>query len=448
MTHHPAHVYPEILVQPHASPKPCARLLVLGMSAALAAAIVAASGATAVAGGRGCAQGERGRLVRSELVASYPTADDARAHFDKWIDFYREFYGFPEELPVTFEYGYDSYKVTYCTDDAALPGQHKGRTTTVTGMVSIPRKSGPLPTVAYPHGTSVSFYDAPSNPNVFGDISPRGESFEGPPATSVFAGNGFIHVAPDYLGLGDSTVPRHRYFHAKTEASSTIDLLSAAQELLGHLRVRQDGRLFVFGFSQGGHAALAVHRELERMRLRVHGTAVVGGVFDVEQWFLSSLENTTTFYQPVYVTYLLLAFDDIYDVYGPVADVFRPRFARTVEVLFDMRQYFDDVAAGLTMPPRDLLRPAYYARVTSDPDDPMRVRLRENAVDRWRPTAPIRVFHSLTDEEVPYADAMVSVERLRRRGADIDVRTLPGPDHVTSWIQAMPRAVRWFETLR
>ena len=48
-------------------------------------------------------------------------------------------------------------KVT--VDDVVLPGQRFARTTTVTGMVSVPRKSGPLPTVAYPHGTSVSFYN-------------------------------------------------------------------------------------------------------------------------------------------------------------------------------------------------------------------------------------------------------------------------------------------------
>jgi hypothetical protein len=41
----------------------------------------------------------------------------------------------------------------------------------------------------------------------------------------------------------------------------------------------------------------------------------------------------------------------------------------------------------------------------------------------------------------------VSVERLRRRGATVHVRTLPGLDHVNSWTQAMPRAVRWFHAL-
>lgn len=416
------------------------------LSAALALTMMVGLDAT-VGPARSCQHGDRGRLIGFQKVASYPTPDDARAHFEEWVAFYQDYYQFPANLPVTFAHGFDSYKVTYCTNDAVLPGQSFARTTAVTGMISVPRKSGPLPTVAYQHGTSVSFYDAPSNPNVAGNFSERGESFEGPPSTAVFAGNGFIHIAPDYLGLGDSTVPRHRYFHAATEASSAIDLLAAAQPVLAQLRVRQNGSLFTFGFSQGGHAALALHRELERLRVKVDGTAIVGGILDVERWFLVSLEKEDSIAQALYASYLLLAYDDIYDVYDSTADVFRRRYAAIVEDLFDMRHFFDDVMFALPPPGRDLLRPAYYAQVTMKRDDPMRVRLRENAVDRWRPGAPLRVYHSQADEEAPYGDALVSVERLRQRGATIEVRTLPDFDHVNSWIQALPRAVRWFRAI-
>ena len=135
--------------------------------------------------------------------------------------------------------------------------------TIATGNVSVPRKSGRLATVAYLHGTSVSFYDAPSNPNVFGEFNENGESFDGPPSSAIFAGGGFVYIAPDYLGLGDSTVGRHRYFHAATEASSAMDLLAAARHVLTSLRVQRSDELFTFGFSQGGHAALALHRALQ-----------------------------------------------------------------------------------------------------------------------------------------------------------------------------------------
>jgi pimeloyl-ACP methyl ester carboxylesterase len=314
-------------------------------------------------------------------------------------------------------------------------------------MVSVPRKSGPFSTVVYLHGTSVSFYDAVSNPNISGEFNRNGESFDGPPSNSVFAGAGFLYIAPDYLGLGDSMVPRHRYFHAATEASSAVDLLAASRRVLASLSVKQDGRLFTFGFSQGGHAALALHRELQSARVHVTGTATVGGVFDVERWFLASLTNETTLTLPLYVSYILLAYDDVYGMYDRTSDVFRQRYASTVSGLFDMRHSFDDVLAGLPPNSRALLTSSYYAGVTANPQDPLRVRLRQNAVDRWRPQAPVRVYHSPDDEEVPYEDALVSVDRLRSRGADVTVRSLPGFDHVNSWIQAMPRAAAWFRSL-
>ena len=58
-----------------------------------------------------------------------------------------------------------------------------------------------------------------------------------------------------------------------------------------------------------------------------------------------------------------------------------------------------------------------------------------------------RSYHSPDDEEVFFEDVLVSVNRLRNRGADVTVKTLPGFDHVSSWIQAMPRAVTYFKTL-
>jgi hypothetical protein len=396
---------------------------------------------------RSCRHGDRGRLVGFDRVASHPTAANARAYFDSWIEFYQEFYQFPPDLAVDIEYGFDTYKVTYCTIDVTPPGKRRPAPTIATGNVSVPRKAGPLSTVAYLHGTSVSFYDAPSNPSIFGEFNENGESFDGPPSSAIFAGGGFIYIAPDYLGLGDSTVPRHRYFHAATEASSAVDLLAASRGVLRSLWVRRSGELFTFGFSQGGHAALALHRLLERQRVEVTATATVGGVFDVERFFLSSIANETTVTLPLYVSYILLAYDDIYDIYARPADVFRQPYASRVPGLFDMEHFFDDVLAGLPPTSRELLRASFFRAVRSNPDHPLRVRLRQNAVDRWRPDSPIRVYHSPDDEEVSFEDMLVSVDRLRKRGADITVEPLPGFDHVNSWIQAMPRAVRWFRTL-
>jgi len=357
-----------------------------------------------------CRHGDRGRLLGFERVASYPTAPDAQAYFDAWVEFYRDYYQFPPDLTADIRHGFDSYKVTYCTVDVAPPGRARPAPVAATGNLSVPRKAGPLATVAYLHGTSVSFYDAPSNPNIAGELSAAGESFDGPPSSAVFAGAGLIYVAPDYLGLGDSAVPRHRYFHAATEASSAADLLAASGDALARLRVRRGDELFTFGFS------------------------------------LSALANDTVVTVPLYVSYLLLAYDDIYDLFDRPAEVFRQPYAATVAGLFDMRHYFDDVVAALPPTSRELLRPSFLQAVLENRDHPLRVRLRQNAVDRWRPDAPIRVYHSPDDEEVAFGDMLVSVDRLGRRGADVTVRRVPG-HHVTSWVRAMPRAAAYFRKL-
>jgi len=77
-------------------------------------------------------------------------------------------------------------------------------------------------------------------------------------------------------------------------------------------------------------------------------------------------------------------------------------------------------------------RYTHYASVSSDPRHPLRIRLRQNAVDRWTPRAPVRIYHSPEDEEAPIEGALASAERLWSGGADVTVRTLPGFDHVNS----------------
>ena len=104
-----------------------------------------------------CGYGDRGRLLHSVRVASYPTAGDAQAYYDEWIQFYEGFYVFPPFPLVKIDHGFDTYKVTYCTIDALLPGRTRAEPKIATGNVSIPRKPGRLPTVVYLHGTAVSF---------------------------------------------------------------------------------------------------------------------------------------------------------------------------------------------------------------------------------------------------------------------------------------------------
>ncbi|MFI5782726.1 lipase family protein [Nocardia sp. NPDC051570] len=129
-----------------------------------------------------------------------------------------------------------------------------GSTQPATGAVFVPpgpTPPGGWPIVAFDHGS------LGLGPDCGGQAEPE----KGPwPDRRVhedtflrgFLTKGFALVAPDYLGLGRFDTGTHPYLELKTEASSTIDMVTAARTAHPEL-----GRKWVvFGGSQGGQAAL------------------------------------------------------------------------------------------------------------------------------------------------------------------------------------------------
>ncbi|MEL7162505.1 MAG: lipase family protein, partial [Bacteroidota bacterium] len=149
-------------------------------------------------------------------------------------------------LPISVDYDVLNYKITYTTTDAF------GQPDTATGLLSLPDQNElVLPLALYNHGTVEARDKVPSVEGVL-------ERF----LIGGFAGNGFIVLAPDYLGLGDSD-GIHPYLHADTEASAGRDMIIAVRKWLDEQDIAENGQLFLTGYSQGGHASMALHRELE-----------------------------------------------------------------------------------------------------------------------------------------------------------------------------------------
>jgi pimeloyl-ACP methyl ester carboxylesterase len=363
-----------------------------------------------------------------------------KAYFDSWVALYGEYVN--ADFQPNIKYGADVWKITYCTVD------FNGQPTIASGVVSLPvgGRFNPLPnrlsTVAYQHGTSVSNFDTVSNLNV-------NDTFDGPTPLAFFTGAGFIYIAPDYLAYGDSQLPRHRYFHAASEASASADMLTAAKELPAYQAAKTNNKLFLFGFSQGGHVSMALQRSLEAQNTSVTAHATIGGVYDPEAWFLKSVfdpEGETPQYISLYISFLTVAYDDVYNIYNNVGDAFKPAVASEVEGLLDMQHTFDDAAFSLPPTSTALLENSWRDSLQNDPQMPLRVRLRENQVYQWQPQAPVKFFHSVEDDEVDYTLAQTTYNYMNTRGAPISFSTLNGYNHLSSWHHAIPQAIEWFKT--
>ncbi|MFX4650847.1 hypothetical protein ABTB10_19435, partial [Acinetobacter baumannii] len=64
-----------------------------------------------------------------------------------------------------------------------------------------------------------------------------------------------------YVGMGSGDGV-HPYVHYPTEASATIDFVTAANKVLAQQNVKRYDEYFLAGYSQGAHAAMSTLKKL------------------------------------------------------------------------------------------------------------------------------------------------------------------------------------------
>jgi hypothetical protein len=328
------------------------------------------------------------------------------------------------------------YRVRYRTTDL------DGTPTEASGAVWIPiGLNQSLPLATYLHGTTFPRDEVPSNPR----------NQEGRIVGMLFANSGMVLAMPDYLGMGVHEGV-HPWHHAESTASASLDMLRAAQELVARQGIRLDGRLFIFGYSQGGHAAMALHRELESQGLdglRVTASAPMAGAYDLvgsARWMLGS--NPAHSPVVLYAGYLAAVFNHIYE-FSHVESILVPPFDELGRELLAGNAPPERLMRQAPERPRGIFQPAFLDVLEADPQNPFWSALEENSVYDWAPAAPTRLFHASGDQDVPIQNAHTAARRMRELGADAAVVDLGERfTHGTAAVPAMAAARSWFDTMR
>ncbi|MGC1386886.1 MAG: prolyl oligopeptidase family serine peptidase, partial [Steroidobacteraceae bacterium] len=108
---------------------------------------------------------------------------------------------------------------------------------------------------------------------------------EGALIAAVFAAQGYIVVAPNYAGYDISTLDYHPFINAEQQSGEMMDILAAARTALPNTFARatsDNGQLFLTGYSEGGHVAMATLRALEAAGDSVTAAAPMSGPYAVE----------------------------------------------------------------------------------------------------------------------------------------------------------------------
>lgn len=311
-----------------------------------------------------------------------------------------------------FENGVEYYRMTYETPDV------QGVLDTASGLVIVPDQfDKAYPLLCYQHGTLGSKDDVPSNL--------RG----GFQLAEIWSGLGYVVCAPDLLGLGDSR-GFHPYIHAASEASAAIDMMRATRELLPEIDREAHEQVFITGYSQGGHSAAALHREIQENlsnEFQVTASAPMSGPYSVSGVMNDFLFSLEPYFFVGYLPYVIISYETVYgNIYEDLEDLFRPEYAdlirpfaegtKSLEVLNGelVSQLTQDFGASITL---RMFRDSVLDAIAQNVDHPVNMALRDNDVFDWTPEAPTRLYYCTADDQVPFMNSVVADSVMNTNGA-------------------------------
>lgn len=213
--------------------------------------------------------------------------------------------------------GVDFYYVTFWTVGGA------GEVTESSGALMVPTGaapncSGPRPIVEYAHGVN------PNKALNIADIT-NASNTEGALIAAMFAAQGYIVVAPNYAGYDISTLGYHPFLNAAQQSGEMMDMLTAARTALPNTlsaATSDSGKLFITGYSEGGHVAMATLRAMQAAGVKVTAAAPMSGPYAQEAMvdvvFFGAVDLGSTEFAPLLVNSYQHAYDNVYSSALPV----------------------------------------------------------------------------------------------------------------------------------
>ncbi|WP_292008539.1 T9SS sorting signal type C domain-containing protein [Chryseobacterium sp.] len=280
----------------------------------------------------------------------------------------------------SFNVGLRAYRIEYYTTN------QDNNLVKATGLLMVPNTNYKLSTVVSTHGTTEGVQMVPSNLSlmIFFEIG--------------FALNGYILMAPDYVGMGGGE-GTHPYLNSDTEATATLDFIKAANKVIDQIgNIKRYDEYFLTGYSQGGHAAMATLKKAsETNEIKFKYMYAGAGPFDVSySTFQLGVMDKTIFPIPALPSYIVnMCKMTGYNVYNSSpAEIIAPAY------LDDYTKNVTNRAGSLLWGNpvwREVFKPQFISSVTNNPNHPLKQCLKANDNYNWYNKTPSTLGYSDPD---------------------------------------------------
>ena len=342
-------------------------------------------------------------------------------------------FGIPSNL-FSANHDVEMYRVTY-------PMPYLGDTVDVSGALFVPmgfEEPCGLPIHVYMHGTLFKRTDAPSflgSEGMFGGL---------------MATLGQLVLMPDYVGLGTSQL-MHPYVHAQSESDAGYFMMKAADALSGELGYNLNGQNFLSGYSQGGHAAMALARDLTTTgygdEFALSGAAPGSGPYDISGTQFPMTFDAESYSNPAYLAYNVIGWNSVYGtLYDNLDEVFQEPYASTMLDLLDGTHDAETINDACPPTLEEFVQPNLLDDILNNPDHPFNLAAQDNDVYQWIPEAPLEMYYCTQDEQVFYENALVAESWMTSEGSTMhEAIDLGALDHGQCAGLAILGASLWIE---
>ena len=381
--------------------------------------LLAPSGCKAPADGDPAPVTFKKTLVSSSLIGAY-TKDELRNRFT----------GVSALLKAFIRNDIKAFRLTYTTTNS------DGKAITASGALIVPLVANAVPLLSMQHGTITSDSDAPSNFESSSEAYTYG---------SVFASQGYIVAAPDYIGYGASKDLPHTYEQREGLATASLDMLRAAREFLSNQSIAWDNRLFIAGYSEGGFATMSLQKKLEEEtgnEFNLVASSCGAGAYDKPAFMKQIINEQTTgvdYINRLYV-WVLLTYDRIYGLNRPMSYYFKEPYASQIT------KEGKDVSINVSL--NTTFTDSFKKAVNEGTDKAFLAAVQDNDVHDWKPRTPTRLYHGTADEIVAFLNSQNAYDAMLKRGStSVVLKPMPLATHGTGIIEYITGTYEFFSNI-
>ncbi len=297
--------------------------------------------------------------------------------------------------------------------------------------------------VIYLHGTTTQRQYVPSAGDYDENVAPA----------LLIAAAGHTVISPDYLGLGQSNLSYHPYYHRDSLARSARDAFISGMAL-GHFKgPGLSGAQYVIGYSEGGYVAAALTDLLKKEPIAGEmpkGVFSIAGALDLEH----SARQTMAYIpspgddesQSLYVAFVTFAYQKIYgNFYIDAKSAYTGSYGSLIDSLFDGSKTPATIAKALPASPNQLLTPTLVSDIANwNLANPFVKHLNQNLVLQTPPDVSFTACHGTADTSVLYSNVTRTAQRFAAAGKSLNVIELPGATHTSAFLPCMLQAAQLY----